>query len=224
MYDLSSGEIKLRVEPIPGAEAVSRKGAPRFDLPRNPNNTAILGDSRNDEYVILAQLHTAFLRFHNAVVDHLRKDPALATQSKEQIFKLAQRQVRWHYQWIILHEFLPLTIGQARVADILNKGPKFYQVDDGADGRRARRSKDPLLPIEFSVAAYRFGHSQIRLSYRLNFGPTGGSPVFAFLFDDTQDPNNPDPDDMRGGKRAPRQFVDWQTFFKFDNNFRPNKK
>ncbi|MEP6891660.1 MAG: peroxidase, partial [Nitrospirota bacterium] len=87
-----------------------------------------------------------------------------------------------------------------------------------------RHSKDPLLPIEFSVAAYRFGHSQIRPSYRLNFGPTGGSPVFAFLFDDTQDPNDSDPNDMRGGKRAPRRFVDWQTFFKFDNNFRPNKK
>jgi hypothetical protein len=224
LYDLSSGEIKLKVETIPGAEAVSRNGAPRFDLPRDPNNVAILGDSRNDEHVILAQLHTAFLRFHNAVVDHLRKDPASATQSAEQIFKLAQRQARWHYQWIVLHEFLPLTIGQARVADILNKGPRFYQVDEGPDGRRARRSKDPVLPIEFSVAAYRFGHSQIRPSYRLNFGPTGGSPVFAFLFDDTQDPNNPDPDDMRGGKRAPRRFVDWQTFFKFDNNFRPNKK
>jgi hypothetical protein len=94
LYDTSSGDIKLKVETIPGAEAVSRNGAPRFDLPRDPNNTAILGDSRNDEHVILAQLHTAFLRFHNAVVDHLRKQPALAAQSKEQIFKLAQRQVR----------------------------------------------------------------------------------------------------------------------------------
>jgi hypothetical protein len=225
LYDLSSGEIKLRMDPLPGAEAVSRNGTPRFDLPRDPNNVAILGDSRNDEHVILAQLHTAFLRFHNAVVDHLRKDPALANQSNEQIFTMAQRQVRWHYQWIIVHEFLPLTIGQELVDNLLRKGPRFYQVDEGADGRRARRSKDPLLPIEFSVAAYRFGHSQIRPSYRLNFGPTGGSPFFAFLFDDTQDPNNPDPDDLRGGKRAPRRFVDWQTFFKFDaTNFRPNKQ
>ncbi|MEK6639776.1 MAG: peroxidase family protein, partial [Nitrospirota bacterium] len=217
-----------KVEPIPGSEAVSRNGAIRFDLPRDPsNNTAILGDSRNDEHVILAQFHLAMLRFHNAVIDHLRKDPTLADKSDEQIFKLAQRQVRWHYQWIILHEFLPLTIGQARVADILNKGPRFYQVDEGADGRRARRSKDPLLPIEFSVAAYRFGHSQIRPSYRLNFGPTvtPAAPFFAFLFDDTQDPNDPDPIDLRGGKRAPRRFVDWQTFFNFgDGNFRPNKQ
>jgi hypothetical protein len=217
LYDLSSGDIKLRVEPIPGSERVSRKGAIRFDLPRDSYNNAILGDSRNDEHVILAQFHLAVLRFHNAVIDHLRKDPALADQSAERIFKMAQRQVRWHYQWIILHEFLPLTIGQERVDDILNKGLRFYEVD----------KKNPLIPIEFSVAAYRFGHSQIRPSYRLNFGPsvTPPAPFFAFLFDDTQDPNDTDPPDLRGGKRAPRRFVDWQTFFKFDaTNSRPNKR
>jgi hypothetical protein len=217
LYDLSSGDIKLRVEPIPGSEQVSRKGAIRFDLPRGPNNHAILGDSRNDEHVILAQLHLAMLRFHNAVIDHLRKDPSLADQSVERMFKMAQRQVRWHYQWIILHEFLPLTIGQERVDEILKKGLRFYEVD---------RRKNPSIPIEFSVAAYRFGHSQVRPSYRLNFGPsvTPAAPFFAFLFDDTQDPNDPDPIDLRGGKRAPRRFVDWQTFFNFgDGNVRPNK-
>jgi hypothetical protein len=82
-----------------------------------------------------------------------------------------------------------------------------------------------MIPIEFSVAAYRFGHSQVRPSYRLNFGPDGGSPFFAFVFDDSVDPNDPDPIDLRGGKRAPRRFVDWQTFFNFgDGNSRPNKQ
>lgn len=227
LYDVSSGDIKMRVEPIPGSELVSRKGAIRFDLPRDPNNNAIIADSRNDEHVILAQFHLAVLRFHNAVTDHLRADPSHADQSTERIFKMAQRQVRWHYQWIILHEFLPLTIGQERVDDILQKGLRFYRVDDDSDNRYDRRSKDPKIPIEFSVAAYRFGHSQIRPSYRLNFGPTATppAPVFAFIFDDAQDPNDPDPNDLRGGKRAPRRFVDWQTFFNFgDGNFRPNKR
>jgi hypothetical protein len=225
LYDVSSGDIKLRVEPIPGSELVSRKGAIRFDLPRDAGNNAILGDSRNDEHVILAQLHLAMLRFHNAVVDALRADPAHASKSSDEIFKLAQRQVRWHYQWIIVHEFLPLTIGQARLDEILQKGLRYYQVSNAFDTRRDRRSRKPQLPIEFTVAAYRFGHSQIRPSYRLNFGPDGGQPFFAFIFDDTQDPNNPDPIDLRGGKRAPRRFVDWQTFFDFgDGNFRPNKK
>jgi hypothetical protein len=225
LYDVSSGDIKLRVEPIPGSERVSRKGAVRFDLPRDANNNAILGDSRNDEHVILAQLHLAMLQFHNAVVDHLRADPANAGKSSDEIFKMAQRQVRWHYQWIIVHEFLPLTIGQARLDNILRTGLRYYRVSDTFDGRRGRRLRDPQLPIEFSVAAYRFGHSQIRPSYRLNFGPDGGQPFFAFIFDDTQDPNDQDPIDLRGGKRAPRRFVDWQTFFNFgDGNVRPNKK
>lgn len=217
---MSNGEIKLRVEPIPGSEVVSRDKKPRYDLPRSPcdqvnNCTAILGDSRNDEHVILAQFHLAMLRFHNAVINHLRANPANTGQSAEQIFQLAQRQVRWHYQWIILLEFLPLTIGQERVEDILNNGLRFYEV----------KKRNALIPIEFSVAAYRFGHSQIRPSYRVNFGPADGQEFFAFVFDDTQDLGLEDPNDLRGGKRAPRRFVDWQTFFDFgDGRSRNNKK
>jgi hypothetical protein len=220
LYDPSSYDIKLKVEAIPGSEAFSRNGATRFDLPRDPNTlVAFLGDRRNDENTILSQLHVAMLRFHNAVIDRLRADSSHANQSAERIFKLAQREVRWHYQWIILHEFLPLTIGQERVDDILHHGIRFYHFD----------RENPLMPIEFSVAAYRFGHSQIRPSYRLNFGrpeaPFLHDPFFVFVFDDNQDPNNPDPNDLRGFKRAPRRFVDWQTFFKFDAaNFRPNKR
>jgi hypothetical protein len=216
LYDVSSGDIKMRVDPLPGAEDVSRNRASRFDLPRDSNNNALLGDSRNDENVMISQLHVAFLRFHNAVIDRLRADHSYADLSAKKIFKLAQRQVRWHYQWIILHEFLPLTIGQERVDDILHNGLRFYEVD----------KRNPKIPIEFSVAAYRFGHSQIRPSYRANFGPTGGSPFFAFIFDDTEENNKGgDPNDLRGGKRAARRFVDWQTFFNFDDgNFRNNKK
>ena len=117
-----------------------------------------------------------------------------------------------------MHEFLPLTIGPERVLALLQKkGISFFDVD----------TKNPLIPIEFSVAAYRFGHSQIRPSYRLNFGPTGGPPVFLFIFDDTIDPTDPNEprDDLRGGKRKANRFVDWQTFFNFgDGNSRSNKR
>lgn len=228
LYDRSSGDIKFRVEVIPGSEAVSRKGAVRYDLPRDANNTALLGDGRNDENVVISQLHLAMLRFHNAVVDRLRATPTLANTSPEQLFQMAQRQVRWHYQWIVLNEFLPLTIGQELVRDILRNGTRFYTIDDPFSSDRFRdreRNRAALIPIEWAVAAYRFGHSQVRPSYRLNFGPDGGSPFFAFAFDDSFDPNEPDPADLRGGKRAPRRFVDWQTFFNFgDGNVRPNKK
>ena len=220
LYDRSSGDIKFRVEPILGSEAVSRNEMVRYDVPRDASGNAIIGDSRNDENAIISQFHMAMLRFHNAVIDSLRGDsPEL---SAETIFEMAQRMVRWHYQWIVLHEFLPLTIGQERVDQILAGGRRFFNANDS----RFRNGRgDPQIPIEFSVAAYRFGHSQVRPSYRLNFGPDGGSPFFAFVIDDSVDPNDPDPADLRGGKRAPRRFVDWQTFFNFgDGNVRPNKK
>jgi len=226
LYDTSSRDIKFKVEAIPESKAVSRLGAERFDLPRDADNNAIIADSRNDENVLISQFHLAMLKFHNAVVDRLRAEPANASRSAQDIFKEAQQQVRWHYQWIVLNEFLPLTIGQDRVDEILRNGPRFYKVTDRTQDSFFRSPRrEPLIPVEFAVAAYRFGHSQIRPSYRLNFGAAPGSEFFAFVFDDSADPSSLDPNDMRGGKRAPRRFVDWQTFFKFDEvNFRPNKK
>ncbi len=217
LYDLSSGDVKFRVDEIPGSEDVSRLGAVRFDLPRDADHNAIIGDSRNDENIIIAQFHLAMLRYHNAVTDHLRKSKTYRKQTAQEVFQEAQRLVRWHYQWIIVHEFLPLTIGKKRVNDLLRNGLRFYQTDRSSKG-------DALIPIEFSAAAYRFGHSQVRPSYRVNFGPNDDEQFFAFVFLD-EDPIEEDPDDMRGGKRAPRRFVDWQTFFDFgDGNSRPNKK
>lgn len=226
LYDTSTGHIKFRVEVIPGSERASKKGAVRYDLPRDPNNNAIIADSRNDENVLLSQFHLAMLKFHNAVTDHIRVNPTFANRSAKEIFNEAQRQVRWHYQWIIVNEFLPMTIGQDRVNELLRNGPRFYDVADRRqDGLFRNTIREPLIPVEFAVAAYRFGHSQVRPSYRINFGPDNGQPFFAFIFDDSADPNDPDPNDMRGGKRAARRFVDWQTFFDFgDGNVRPNKE
>lgn len=210
LYDRSSGDILFKVEAIPDSASMSRKGAVRFGVPRDANGVAIIGDSRNDEHLILNQFHLAMLSFHNAVVKRLRADPASMGWSADRIFKVAQRQVRWHYQWIILHEFLPMTIKQQRLTQLLKLPAPIFS---------------PRIPIEFSVAAFRYGHSLVRPSYRLNFGPDGGTPFFAFVFDDSIDPTDPDPADLRGSKLAPRRFVDWQTFFDFgDGNFRNNKK
>ena len=182
------------------------------DMPRNSENVALIGDPRNDENLIVSQLHTAFLAFHNAAVDYVRDE--LGLTSAGEVFAEAQRIVRWHYQWMIIHEFLRLTCGQAVVDDILTNGRKFY-----------KWRNEPFIPVEFSVAAYRFGHSQIRPSYRANFrGNTGNQPFIAMIFKEL--PGNPaDPDDLRGSCRARRRFVDWATFFDFgDGEVKPNKK
>ena len=212
---VDGGRTTFLTERIPGSASVSIDGAARRDLPRNSQFTALVGDPRNDENLVVSQFHLAMLRFHNAVVADVKAELATG-YTFDEIFAEAQRTVRWHYQWLILHEFLPKTVGQSTMDDVLSRGLKHYQ------WRHA-----PYIPVEFSVAAYRFGHSQVRPSYRANFGTSASDPsqqFFAMLFDPAAaDPD--DPADLRGGRRAPRRFIDWQTFFDFgDGRARPNKK
>ncbi len=82
------------------------------------------------------------------------------------VFHEAQRRVRWHYQWMIVHEFLPHIVGQDRSSASLPTACKLY------DWRH-----EPFIPVEFSVAAYRFGHSQVRPGYRISDG--FAAPIFA---------------------------------------------
>jgi hypothetical protein len=79
------------------------------------------------------------------------------------------------------------------------------------------------MPVEFQGAAYRFGHSMVRPSYRANLAGDGGEPFFGMIFDPAGE-GQADPVDLRGGCRAPRRFIDWQTFFDFgDGEVKPNK-
>jgi hypothetical protein len=112
-----SDPVKLKVgqnaeqnaagEPIP--PPVNKRIPPENDLmrdlPRN-NRIATIGDSRNDENLIVAQFHTAFLRFHNAVVDWVRANEPQNASSNRTLFTRAQDLVRWHYQWLVLNDFL----------------------------------------------------------------------------------------------------------------------
>ena len=187
------------------------------DLPRQ-GNTAIIADPRNDENLVIAGLQAAFLLFHNKAVDLISSnevklvDTRNRRQEPDEVFRRARRLTTWHYQWMILHEFLPLFIGQEMVDSILAGGRKYYTPEGGQ------------IPVEFQGAVFRFGHSMVRPSYRANFTSLSGQPFFGMIFDPAQE-NNPDPDDLRGGFRAPRRFIGWQTFFDFgDGNMRPNKQ
>ena len=199
------GRTKLLVEKIPGSAAASMDGKARFDLPRNRQDVALAGDARNDENLVVSQLHVAVLRFHNRVVDDLRAEMG-ADSTAEEVFAEASRIVRWHYQWLVLHEFLPKTVGRETAEDVLVNDLRHY-----------RWRHEPYIPVEFSVAAYRFGHSQVRPTYRANFGPSADRPdrqFFGQIFSPSA-PDSADPPDLRGGKRAARRFIDWQAFFDF---------
>jgi Animal haem peroxidase len=172
------------------------------DLPRLADGTAIIADPRNDENLVIAGLHCAFILIHNRAVDHARANGAGSWQAA---FAEARRLTTWHYHWLVLHEFLPLFVGRSMVDDVLGRGRRFYTVGPG----------QAFMPVEFQGACYRFGHSMVRPSYRANLKGDNGNPFFGFIFDPGQNEAGPDPTDLRGGFRASRRFIGWQTFFDF---------
>lgn len=190
LYD---GDKKLLVEPDFG----------RDQLPRTSARVAIIGDPRNDENLVISQLQLAFVRFHNKVVDILAANGV----SDELLFEEAQRIVRWHYQWIIVNEFLPLTVGRKLVE-------RIYKQDCCSTGRCFFHWRNaPFIPVEFAGAAYRFGHSQVPGHLQVNDDfKVGGDPKIVFF--DPNEVGDLDPDDLSGFRPpAPRRYVDWKYLF-----------
>jgi hypothetical protein len=173
------------------------------DLPRDAVGQALLGDPRNDENRIVAQLHSIFLRFHNLLVDRLaRAHPAWP---KAHIFSAARQQVRLHYQWAVLTDFLPTIVGQRTTAAVL---PSMNALR--TPPRLAFYNPCTMnMPVEFSTAAYRFGHSIVRPIYRINTTVAERLPVFSL----TNDPAK----DLGGFRPSPENFaIDWSFFFQME--------
>jgi hypothetical protein len=170
------------------------------DLPRNRQGRALVGDGRNDENLIISQLHLLFIQFHNKVVDHgLAKEGDIPSTD---LFEKAQRLVRWHYQWIVRNDFLPRIVGD----DIAKAEPKPSTSD---------REEGPFMPVEFSVGAYRFGHSMVRDDYR----PNDGHPNVPILT-----PRSPLGPTLAGFRRLPAGLeVQWKHFFFTDPKTFPQR-
>jgi hypothetical protein len=178
LYDQADPDgVKLLVGRIINNEGEREEN--QHDLPRNdfrdptsPQQRALIGDPRNDENTFVSQLHLLFIKFHNKVVDRVRSDrPRL---KGDNLFKEVQRIVRWHYQWVVIFDFLARTVPEGMLDRLL------VTDEDGLRKVRLRfyRPKlQPFMPVEFSAAAYRFGHSQVRGRYSINT-TVQGKPTF----------------------------------------------
>jgi hypothetical protein len=125
------------------------------DLPRNSQGIALVGDPRQDENLIIAQLHVAFLKLHNRVLDGLKRGEIKSTGAT--LFEQARRIVTWHYQWVVRHDFL---------REILD--PKIFEQTFSGEQDERKDEGGFQIPVEFSVAAGRFGHSMARDEYFIN--------------------------------------------------------
>ncbi|MFK7943919.1 MAG: heme peroxidase family protein [Paracoccaceae bacterium] len=149
LYDQAPGPM-AGVRLLTGADQKGA-GVHKHDLLRNPQGTAIIGDPRNHENRIVSQILLGMINFHNHVAETLRTDAAQEKPKRDlkghDLFVEARRITTWHYQWGVVNDFLVDMCGEAVVKDILASGRQFYC------------PLVPHIPIEFAVAAYRFGHS-----------------------------------------------------------------
>jgi len=170
-------------------------------IPRGPNGRALIGDPRNDENRIVAQLHAIFLRFHNQVADYLAKPGQLGQKVS---FNAVREQVRWHYQWMLVTDFLPAVVNNNTYQSIFADP---HRPDHRLPGLPDGRLKS--MPVEFSVAAFRFGHSMIRPLYRLNT-TIERRPIFLTGDDGAR---ADDAADLGGFRPIPSDWaIDWQFF------------
>ena len=177
-----------------------------FDLPRTGGSTgtdadkrrAVIPDPRNDENLVVAQHHAMMIRFHNRVLDTLPPTP------DNQKFDRARRRVVLHYHWMLRHDYLTRICDPAIVKDVFDNGRKV--IDVGADPFSM-----PKMPVEFSVAAFRLGHSMIREAYNWNarFPSGSGSLDLLFTFSGTSG-------DLGGNLKLISNWIaDWRRLYRF---------
>lgn len=174
-----------------------------LDLARNCKGTALIGDPRNDENILVSQVHGAFICLHNILMSMVESDATVRDTVHERAamgmrselwsepliapvlesFEDVRRFVRLHYQYLVMRDLLPAFVDETQLKAAMKNDPF------PANG--------PIMPVEFSVAAYRFGHATVQPSYQLK---SGSGPVDLF--------------DMQGfGRRAPDSDIEFAQFF-----------
>lgn len=178
-----------------------------LDLPRNANGRAIIGDMRNDENSIVAQTQLAFLLAHNCLVERAKK----AYMANP--FSAARKTLTWLYQWVVWNDFLSRVTTKKVWDEALKKKDSpagLMQWETGFDNIY-QWNNTPFMPIEFSVAAYRFGHSMVRNSYQTNFSHNNLDSIP--IFNNVSGSKTKKEVDLRGFRPlVPENTIQWDWF------------
>ena len=179
MYDPAGEKLLFKNDSSPSTKPEDPAAQ---DLLRNPDGRAIIGDKRNDENSIVSQIQLGFVKYHNAVIDALKKTDAKTWNSPNNLFVSAKNEVRWAYQRLVVEDFLPRIVHAEVLNDLQGKTP------DARAKNYALYTPDKRgnLPREFVAAAYRFGHSGVRTGYRMNAVLKNRFSIFPASDDDTK--------------------------------------
>ena len=174
------------------------------DLPRNLQGLAVVADPRNDENILQSQLCVVFLLLHNRLLRRVERDEGL---TGHQAFARARRLLQWHYQWVVLNDYLPRILHPSVLARLGPEDGAGVRCWTTACPRHFSPTTGAYIPVEFAAAAFRFGHSLVREGYHLN-------PVLCQHRNGQEVPLfHPDGEDLRGGAKLRAGWqVKWEDF------------
>ena len=179
---------------------------------------ALIGDMRNDENIIVAQFHLSVLRFHNKVVDFIAENDTGWIAD----FDAAKTLTTLHYQWLAVEGFLKTMCDPDVVDTILaNRARHFFEFRAAYAARNGTRTLGNAIPIEFSAAAYRFGHSMVRRAYDYNntFGRPNGEAPFDQIFAFTGGGGLGAGFGLNNNAIPQNWIIDWSRFVTADTSF-----
>jgi hypothetical protein len=202
---------QLRLGPTEATKAGINKSFDN-DLPRDEaTGKAFLGDPRNDENLAVAQTHVAFIKFPHRVMADLKagngKYKDVPRPPADKLFEAAQAEVVKHFQWIVLNDYLEKMVDGVVLAAVRGGDLRLERF-------KVAGKEELFMPLEFSAAAFRLGHSMVRPNYQWNaiqsnelgFGPA----TLGQLFAQTQVSN------AAGFRRLPSDWIiDWRRFYDF---------
>ena len=204
-----------------------------FDYQRTPEGTAEVPDPRNSENKLISQIQNLFGLAHNDCMDH-----AFGTVSaprQQQIgaaFDACHKKVLWTYETIVATDFLPRFSAEAVLNRVAPGALHAYQRGTSPTSQLPRwdgvrtflySCKPGLgedaaihIPHEFTVAAFRLGHTLVRDSYVLHDPVVDANgnlltgqprPIFASA-------NDPETIGLVGDNPVqPGDVIDWSRFY-----------